>query len=97
MAAREVAVSVLATIFALSGNDDSVRQSLATLLQHQWSIATALSLISWYVFAPQCISTLAVAKRETNTWRWPVIMFVYQLLLAYIVSYAVYHIALTFI
>lgn len=97
MAAREVAVSVLATIFALSGSDDTVRQSLSVLLQHQWSIATALSLISWYVFAPQCISTLAVAKRETNSWRWPIIMFVYQMLLAYIVSLAVYRLALAFL
>jgi ferrous iron transport protein B len=96
MAAREVAVSVLATIFALSGSDDSVRQSLATILQHQWSIATALSLITWYVFAPQCISTLAVAKRETNSWKWPVIMFVYQMILAYAASFVVYRITLAF-
>lgn len=97
MAAREVAVSVLATIFALSGSEDAVRQSLATVLQHQWSIATAMSLITWYVFAPQCISTLAVAKRETNTWRWPIIMFIYQMILAYAASYAVYHLTLAFI
>ncbi|MBP7847235.1 MAG: ferrous iron transporter B, partial [Burkholderiales bacterium] len=97
MAAREVAVSVLATIFALSGSEDAVRQSLATVLQHQWSIATAMSLITWYVFAPQCISTLAVAKRETNTWRWPIIMFVYQMILAYAASYAIYHLTLAFI
>ncbi len=97
MAAREVAVSVLATIFALSGSDDTVRQSLAVILQHQWSIATALSLITWYVFAPQCISTLAVAKRETNSWRWPLVMFAYQMLLAYGASFVVYRITLTFI
>ena len=97
MAAREVAVSVLATIFALSGSDETVRQSLATVLQNQWTLATALSLISWYVFAPQCISTLAVAKRETNSWKWPIIMFSYQMLLAYVVSFAVYHITLAFI
>ena len=97
MAAREVAVSVLATIFALSGSEDAVRQSLATVLQHHWSIATAMSLITWYVFAPQCISTLAVAKRETNTWRWPIIMFIYQMILAYAASYAVYHLTMAFI
>lgn len=94
MAAREVAVSVLATIFALSGTDESVRVSLASILQHQWGLATALSLITWYVFAPQCISTLAVAKRETNTWKWPIVMFVYQMLLAYGASFVVYRITL---
>ena len=92
----EVAVSVLATIFALSGSDDTVRQSLAVILQHQWSIATALSLIM-VCFAPQCISTLAVAKRETNSWRWPLVMFAYQMLLAYGVSFLVYRVTLTFI
>jgi ferrous iron transport protein B len=95
LAAREVAVSVLATIFALSGNADNVQQSLAFVLQHQWSLATALSLITWYVFAPQCISTLAVAKRETNSWKWPIIMFIYQLILAYGASYLVYNLTLS--
>jgi len=94
MAAREVAVSVLATIFALSGvSDDAVRESLSTVLQHAWALPTALSLITWYVFAPQCISTLAVAKRETNSWQWPVIMFIYQMILAYLMSWIVFSIA----
>lgn len=96
MAAREVAVSVLATIFALSGNEEVVRSSLATVLQNHWSLATALSLITWYVFAPQCMSTLAVAKRETNSWKWPIIMFVYQIILAYVAAFAVYKITLSF-
>ncbi len=90
MAAREVAVSVLATIFALSGSDDAVRQSLSVVLQHSWTLATALSLITWYVFAPQCMSTLAVAKRETNSWKWPLIMFAYQIGLAYVMSLLVF-------
>lgn len=94
MAAREVAVSALGTIYALSGDEDAVRQSLSVLLQHSWTLATALSLITWYVFAPQCISTLAVAKRETNSWKWPVIMFSYQIFLAYVMSFFVYKIAL---
>lgn len=94
MAAREVVVSVLATLFALSGNDETIRLSLSTILQNQWSLATALSLISWYVFAPQCASTLAVAKRETNSWRWPVVMFTYQIILAYSMAFAVYHLTL---
>lgn len=96
MAAREVAVSVLGTIFALSGSEEVVTHSLTTVLQHQWSIATALSLIAWYAFAPQCISTLAVAKRETNSWKWPVIMFSYQLVLAYLSSFVVFRIASLF-
>lgn len=97
MAAREVAVSALATIFALSGSDDSVQHSLVHILQHSWGLATALSLITWYVFAPQCISTLAVAKRETNSWSMPIIMFVYQMILAYGVAFVVYRIAISLI
>ena len=98
MAAREVAVSVLATIFALSaGSDDVLNQGLLVALQHSWSLATALSLITWYVFAPQCISTLAVAKRETNSWRWPSIMFLYQMILAYLMSFVVFNLSTIFI
>jgi ferrous iron transport protein B len=94
MAAREVAVSALGTIYALSGNEDALRQSLGLLLQHSWTMATALALITWYVFAPQCISTLAVAKRETNSWKWPMVMFSYQMVLAYVMSFIVYKIAI---
>jgi|SRR6185437_8839225 len=94
MAAREVAVSALATIYALSGNEETVSQSLSLMLQHSWTMATALSLIAWYVFAPQCISTLAVVKRETNTWKWPIVMFSYQMGLAYAMSFIVYKIAI---
>lgn len=97
MAAREVAVSALGTIYAISGNEQSVGQSLSLVLQHSWTLATALSLITWYIFAPQCISTLAVVKRETNSYRWPIIMFGYQLFLAYVMSFIVYHSALLFI
>lgn len=96
MAAREVAVSVLATIFALSGNEDTITSGLTSILQQQWSLATALSLITWYIFAPQCMSTLAVAKRETNSWKWPVVMFIYQIILAYGCSFIVYRIAMAF-
>jgi len=95
MAAREVAVSALATIYALSGNEDTISQSLGLMLQHSWTMATALSLIAWYVFAPQCASTLAVVKRETNTWKWPIVMFSYQIGLAYAMSFIVYKIAVS--
>lgn len=94
MAAREVAVSALATIYALSGSEEVVAQSLSTTIAHSWTIATGLSLIAWYAFAPQCISTLAVAKRETNSWKWPVVMFSYQMVLAYVMSFIVYKIAI---
>ncbi len=94
LAAREVAVAALATIYALSGGSEtSIHDGLIAVLQHNWSLATALSLICWYVFAPQCASTLAVAKRETNSWRWPLIMFSYQIALAYGMSFIVYNLS----
>jgi len=58
-----------------------------------WSLPTALALLAWYIFAPQCASTLAVVKRETNSWRWPAFLFVYMLTLAYAAAYLTYHIA----
>ena len=89
---------MLATIFALSGtNDDAIREGLTVILQHAWALPTALSLITWYVFAPQCISTLAVARRGTNSWKWPTVMFIYQMLLAYLMSWVVFNIAQNFI
>lgn len=90
MAAREVAITSLATIYAVAGGESGLGH---VLLQH-WSLATALSLLAWYVFAPQCISTLAVAKRETNSLKWPMIMFAYQIVLAYAASLVVYHFSL---
>lgn len=92
MAAREVAVSVLATIYSLSGNEEIIEHGLAVALQHSWSLATALSFITWYVFAPQCMSTLAVVKRETNSWKWPILMFIYQITLAYMMAFVVFRI-----
>ncbi|RTK93212.1 MAG: ferrous iron transport protein B [Neisseriaceae bacterium] len=92
MAAREVVVSVLATIYSLSGNEEIIEHGLAVALQHSWSLATALSFITWYVFAPQCMSTLAVVKRETNSWKWPILMFIYQITLAYMMSFVVFKI-----
>lgn len=91
MAAREVAVGVLGTVYAISG--DGHGGTLASALAGHWSIASALSFLAWYVFAPQCTSTLGVVKRETNSWKWPAIMFGYMITLAYIASFATYHIA----
>ena len=90
MAAREVAISALGTIYALSGSADAVQTSLTTVIQNTWSLATAFSMLTWYIFAPQCISTLAVVKRETNSWKWPTVMFGYQIVLAYVMAFIVY-------
>lgn len=93
LAAREVAVSALGTVYSVSGNDDAVTQQLSGLIAGQWSTATALSLIAWYVFAPQCLSTLAVIKRETNGWKYVAITAGYLFALAYAAAFITYQIA----
>ena len=93
LAAREVAVASLGTVYAMSGGEDAVASQLGTLISHQWSLATALSLLAWYVFAPQCMSTLAVIRRETNSWRNVAIAAGYLFGLAYLASLATYQIA----
>ncbi len=92
MAAREVAVGALGTVYAVSG--EGTTGVLGSVLAHQWSLASALAFLAWYVFAPQCASTLGVVKRETNSWRWPVIMFAYMTGLAYVAAFIVYRVAL---
>ncbi len=92
MAAREVAVGALGTVYAVS-NADAAPGALITTLAHHWSVATGLSFLAWYVFAPQCAPTLMVVKRETNHWKWPVIMFAYMFALAYLASFITYRIA----
>jgi len=92
-AAREVAVAALGTVYAVGGEGDSAATTLGSLLAHQWSLASALSFLAWYVFAPQCAATLGVVKRETNGWLWPSVMFGYMAGLAYLASFATYHIA----
>jgi ferrous iron transport protein B len=94
MAAREVAVSALGTVYALSGGDEEVGAQLAPIIASTWSLATALSLLAWYVFAPQCLSTLATVKRETNSWRYALLMAAYLFALAYLASFVTYRIAL---
>jgi ferrous iron transport protein B len=93
LAAREVAVAALGTVYALSGSDD-VSGALAPVIASSWSIATALSLLAWYVFAPQCLATLAVVKRETNGWRYPLLMAGYLFGLAYLAAFVTYRLAL---
>ena len=94
LAAREVAVSALATVYALSATGDSTAQALAPLIAQSWSLATALSLLAWYVFAPQCLATLATVKRETGGWTMPLIMAFYLFALAYVASFLTYRLAL---
>ncbi|MGE5517192.1 MAG: ferrous iron transport protein B [Bacteroidota bacterium] len=93
MAAREVAVGVLGTIYALSETGDALRGTLATALAHSWSLPTALSLLAWYVFAPQCMATLGVVRRELNSRFWPAVMFVFLTTLAYGGAFATYRIS----
>ena len=85
MAAREVAVSALATVYSLDADEDEAKleRSLGDRLKDNWPLPTALAFLAWFVFAPQCISTIAVTKRETNGWKWPLFMIGYLFALAY--------------
>ncbi len=93
MAAREVVVSSLATVYALSSSSADAADALIPLISSGWSLATALSLLAWFVFAPQCLSTIAAVKRETGGWKIPVIMLSYLFGLAYIAAFITYQIA----
>jgi len=89
LAAREVAVAALGTVYAVQATDDNTA-GLADVLQGAWSLPTALAFLAWYVFAPQCLATLAVARREMNSWRWTIFMAVYLLVLAYVAAGVTY-------
>lgn len=93
MAAREVAVSALGTVYALSSTGDNTSELLAPIIAHAWSTATALSLLAWYVFAPQCLSTIATIKRETGGWKMPLIALTYLFALAYMAAFVTYRVA----
>ena len=93
MAAREVAVSAMATVYALSAASEDAAAQLAPIIASQWSLATALSLLAWYVFAPQCLSTLAVIRRETASWRTMALAAAYLFALAYAAAFLTYQIA----
>ena len=95
LAAREVAIGALGAIYAVSGGESGGHPLLAANLAHHWSMASALAFLAWYVFAPQCASTLAVVKRETGSWIWPAIMFGYMFALAYAAAFVVYRIAVS--
>ena len=92
MAAREVAVAALGTVYAV-GDVETSTSALSATLMAQWSLATGLSFLAWYIFAPQCVATLGVVKRETNSWKWMWVMVGYMFGLAYLAAFATYHIA----
>jgi len=94
LAAREVAVGALGTVYALSASGEDVAEMLAPMLAASWSLPTAFALLAWYVFAPQCLSTIAVVKRETNSWRYPLLMTGYLFALAYAAAFVTYRLAL---
>jgi len=94
LAAREVAVGALGTVYSLSAAGDAVAETLSPVIAQGWSLATAYSLLAWYVFAPQCISTLAVVRRETNSWRYPAAMAAYLFVLAYAAAFVTYRVTL---
>ncbi|CAM5485839.1 Ferrous iron transport protein B OS=Afipia felis OX=1035 GN=feoB PE=4 SV=1 [Afipia felis] len=93
MAAREVSVASLGTIYAIGGGDEASAQ-IGQALASNWSLATALAFLAWFIFAPQCASTLAVIRRETGGWRWMFITFFYMLALAYLAAFVTFRIAL---
>jgi ferrous iron transport protein B len=92
MAAREVAVAALGTVYSIAGGDENPGE-LGRILTAHWSLATALALLAWYVFAPQCASTLSVVRRETNSWKWTAFLFSYMLALAYLAAFVTYQAA----
>ncbi len=94
MAAREVSVSAIATVYSIDSLDQRAGATrLQDRLSHRWSLATALAFLAWFVFAPQCISTIAVTRRETNGWKWPLFMVTYLFALAYLAAGATYWLA----
>src|SRR4051812_12485900 len=95
MAAREVAVAALGTVYAIEGGKEAAEQ-IGQVLATKWSLATALSMLAWYIFAPQCASTLAVIRRETGSWTWMAVTFFYMLVLAYAASLLTYNVAVAF-
>ncbi len=92
MAAREVAVGALGTVYALSASAEHMGAALSPMIAASWKLSTALSLLAWFVFAPQCLSTLATVKRETNSWRYPAIMAGYLFGMAYVAAFITFHV-----
>ena len=96
MAAREVAVAAIGTVYALDAEEEAGLQTLEERIAGRWSLATALAFLAWFVFAPQCISTIAVTRRETNGWKWPLFMTGYLFAIAYVAAGITYWTAVAF-
>jgi len=94
LAAREVAVGALGTVYSMSSAAGQASEALLPVIAAQWSLATGLAMLAWYVFAPQCLSTLAAVKRETGGWRTPILMASYLFVLAYIAAFVTYRTAI---
>ncbi|MHC2330779.1 ferrous iron transporter B [Bradyrhizobium sp. USDA 4454] len=92
MAAREVAVAALGTVYSIEGGKEAA-DAIGQVLAQKWTLPTALSLLVWYIFAPQCASTLAVIRRETGGAKWMVVTFLYMLVLAYAASFLTFNLA----
>ncbi len=97
MAAREASVAALGTVYALSGSEDEMSLALSSILATTWGLPTALSLLAWYVFAPQCLPMIIATKQETNSWKYALIMTVYLFALAYLASFVVFHVTSYFV
>ena len=95
MAAREVAVASLATIYSLEAEGSD--EALGALIGAGWTLPTALAFLAWFVFAPQCLSTFAIIRKETNSWKWPLFAFGYLFVLAYAAAGITYHVARAFV
>ena len=95
MGAREVAVSALSTVYAIAEGSEGATTQLASILGHSWSLPVALAYLAWFVYAPQCLSTIAVVKRETNSWRTTAVFVVYLFTLAYLAAWLTYKVAST--
>jgi ferrous iron transport protein B len=93
-AAREVLVSALSTVYAIESKEEEQSSVLTQRLKADWSVATALSLLVWYIFAPQCLATFAVMQRETRSWKWTVVSFATLLILAWLAAFVTYQTAL---
>jgi ferrous iron transport protein B len=94
LAAREVAVGALGTVYSMSSATGQASEALLPVIAAQWSLGTGLAMLAWYVFAPQCLSTLAAVKRETGGWRTPILMASYLFVLAYIAAFVTYRTAI---
>jgi ferrous iron transport protein B len=92
--AREVMVSTMGTLYGADPGTQAL--SLQTALHHDMTLGGALALMIFFAFAMQCTSTMAVVRRETNSWKWPAIQFIYMLVLAYGAAFVVNHVAMLF-